>query len=366
MAACFFLILMATPLFAHEKITSESWGVTKNGQPVTLHTLRNANGMEAKITSFGGILVSLTAPDHKGNFANIVLGYDRFEDYEKNSPFFGAITGRYANRLAKGQFTLDGKTYQLATNNGVNHLHGGRRGFDKVNWNVAHSVGSAQGNGLILTYISPDGDEGYPGTLTTTVTYRLRSDNALVITYHATTDQPTIINLTNHSYFNLAGQHTGDILDHELTLFASRYTPTDKGLIPTGEIAPVKGTPLDFTSPHTVGARINEPHPDLIKGIGYDHNFILDDAAEIKATARLKDPKSGRILTVRTSQPAVQFYTGNHLGKNGVPHPHRSGLCLETQGFPDAPNHSSFPSTTLRPGGVYQHITEFQFSAEAP
>ncbi|TLD68499.1 galactose mutarotase [Phragmitibacter flavus] len=347
------------------EITQESWGTTKNGEPVTLHTLRNPNGMEVKITNYGGIIVSLTAPDHQGKFANTVLGYPTFSEYEANNPYFGCITGRYANRIAKGKFTLNGTEYQLATNDGPNHLHGGKFGFDKKIW-AATTEKNDQYAALILTYTSPDGEEGYPGELKCTVTYRLQPDNTLTIAYHATTDKPTVINLTNHTYFNLAGQGQGDILDHQLTLFASRYTPTDDTQIPTGQIAPVKGTPLDFTTPQTVGTRINEPTPDLISGLGYDHNFILDDASEIKKVARLKDPKSGRVLDIRTTLPAVQFYSGNHLGKNGVPHPHRSGLCLETQDYPDSPNQPAFPSTTLLPGDAYDHRTEYQFTAEAP
>lgn len=364
------LVTLAFPIFFTTlpamEIVSEPWGTTKNGEAVTLHTLRNANGMEVKITNYGGIIVSLTAPDHEGNFANVVLGYDTFSQYEANNPFFGCITGRYANRIAKGRFTLQGTEYQLDTNNTPNHLHGGKVGFDKKIWAVTPDLNEEQGNGLILSYTSPDGEEGYPGDLNCKVTYRLRPDNTLSIVYHATTNKPTVLNLTNHTYFNLAGQGNGDILNHELTLFASRYTPTDETQIPTGQIADVKGTPLDFTTPHPVGARINDQHTDLIIGLGYDHNFILDDAAPLKQAARLSDPKSGRVLHVRTTQPAVQLYSGNHLGKNGVPHPHRSGLCLETQAYPDSPNQPAFPTTILLPGETYEQVTEFQFTAKTP
>lgn len=328
--------------------------------------------MEAQITNYGGIIVSLTAPDRDGRFENVVLGFDNFAAYEKQNPFFGCITGRYANRIANSRFTLLGKEYQLTSNHGKHHLHGGTKGFDKQLWNATQKDAQT----LELSHTSPDGEEGYPGSLQTTVTYRLHDDDTLIIEYLAITDQPTIVNLTNHTYFNLTGPGSDTILDHELTLYASHYTPTDEALIPTGDIAPVKDTPLDFTTPHRIGDRIHTAHPDLVKGLGYDHNFILDVDPENQYTcdsklpvsptnaARLKSPKSGRVLHLRTTQPALQLYTGNHLGKNNLPHPQRSGVCLETQHYPDSPNHPHFPTTALLPGQTYHHISHFHFTTE--
>jgi aldose 1-epimerase len=347
-------------------ITDQPWGTTKDGQKVTLYTLTNKAGMEARITNYGGIIVSLTAPDKNGAFKDVVLGFDDLASYETRNPFFGAITGRYANRIAGGKFKLNGTEYPLAVNNGPNHLHGGKVGFDKKVW-IASTLRRPNGVGIELSYTSPDGEEGYPGTLACKVTYLLTNDNALEIEYSATTDKPTVVNLTNHSYFNLAGEGSGTILDHELTLFADNYTPTDDSLIPTGKIESVRGTPLDFTSPKRIGARIGSDFKPLIQGKGYDHNYVINGGSGLKKTARVKDPKSGRVLEVLTTEPGVQLYTGNHLkltGKSGHNYSSRSGFCLETQHFPDSPNKPDFPSVTLLPGDNYQHTCIYKFSAE--
>jgi aldose 1-epimerase len=347
-------------------IHSEPWGKTKDGQQVTLYTLQNRNGMEAKIIDYGGIVVSLTAPDRSGQFADVVLGFDKLSDYETKNPFFGCITGRYANRIANGKFTLDGKSYTLAVNNGPNALHGGKVGFDKKVWR-AETLRRRNGVGLKLSYTSPDGEEGYPGTLDCHVTYLLTNKNALEIEYEATTDKPTIVNLTNHSYFNLAGAGSGSILDHELTVNADAFTPTDDTLIPTGEIRSVAGTPLDFRKPHRIGERIEADFVPLKQGLGYDHNYVLSGGPGLRTAAKAKDPKSGRVLEVLTTEPGVQLYTGNHLkvaGKGGQYYASRHGFCLETQHFPDSPNKPQFPPVVLRPGETYQHTCIFKFSAE--
>lgn len=347
-------------------IDSQNWGRTKSGQSVTLYTLRNGKGMEAKITNYGGIIVSLTAPDKAGQFADVVLGFDSLADYEARNPFFGCITGRYANRIAKGKFTLDGREYTLATNNGPNHLHGGTVGFDKKVWR-ASTVKKSNGVGVEMFYTSPDGEEGYPGTLNCRVAYLLTDDNALEIEYTATTDKPTVVNLTNHSYFNLAGEGSGSILDHKLTINADSYTPTDDTLIPTGTKASVSSTPLDFTRPRRIGDRIEADFTPLKQGKGYDHNYVLNGGSGLKTAARATDPKSGRVLEVLTTEPGVQLYTGNHLnvtGKGGHHYASRHGFCLETQHFPDSPNKPEFPSVVLRPGDSYQHTCVFKFSVE--
>lgn len=341
-----------------------------NGQAVQLYTLQNKHGMVAKITNYGGIVVSLTAPDRSGQFADVVLGFDSLQEYVERNPFFGCITGRYANRIAGGRFSLDGQTYSLATNGGANHIHGGKQGFDKRIWTA-----SPRGKALRLTYLSPDGEEHYPGSLTTEVTYTLTNDNALRIDYQATTDKPTIVNLTNHSYFNLAGLHNEQvdvdaitILNHELTLYADRYTPIDASAIPLGNLAPVAGTPFDFRRPTAIGKRINSNHEQLQRGKGYDHNFVLKtkrDNRLIKA-ARVYDSMSGRVMEVETTEPGIQLYTGNYLngirGKRGESYPRRSALCLETQTFPDSPNQPGFPSPVLRPGEKYRQTTVYRFS----
>lgn len=347
-------------------INSEAWGSTRSGENVTLYTLRNKQGMEAKITNYGGIIVSLTAPDKKGQFADVVLGFDKLSDYESKNPFFGTITGRYANRIAKGKFKLNGTEYNLAVNNGPNHLHGGRVGFDKKVWR-ANSIRRSNGVGVEMFYTSADGEEGYPGKLDCRVAYVLTNDNSLEIEYTATTDKPTIVNLTNHSYFNLAGEGSGSILNHTLKVNADYYTPTDDTLIPTGEKASVVGTPLDFTRPHRIGERIGADFLPLKQGQGYDHNFVISGNSGLRLAARAKDPQSGRVLEVLTTEPGVQLYTGNHLnvtGKKGHHYSSRHGFCLETQHFPDSPNKPQFPSPVLQPGDTYQHTCVFKFSAE--
>ena len=346
-------------------VTKTSFGKTADGAPVDLYTLTNKNGMVAKITNYGAIVTELHVPDRNGNVADVALGFDNLDAYLGGHPFFGAIVGRYGNRIAKGKFSIDGQEYTLATNNGANHLHGGKKGFDKVVWTATR----AGKNAVRLNYVSKDGEEGYPGTLNSTVTYTLTDDNELKIDYEATTDKPTVVNLTNHSYFNLAGDNAGSIHDHWMTINADHYTPVDEGSIPTGEIAPVKGTPFDFTSPHKIGERI-EQTPG--KPNGYDHNYVLNRKPgdkSMKLAARVKEETSGRVMEVWTTEPGVQFYTGNYLdgkltGKQGKPYAMRHGFCLETQHYPDSPNQPSFPSTVLRPGQTYKTSTTYKFSAE--
>ena len=350
-------------------VTQAPFGTAPDGKPVTLYTLTNTSGMEARIMTYGGVIVSLKVPDRTGLIDDVVLGYDSLDGYVKNSPYLGAIVGRYGNRIAKGRFTLDGKTYKLATNNGPNALHGGLRGFDKVVWS-AEPLTEDSVVGLKLSYTSVDGEEGYPGTLQTTVTYRLTPANALSVAYHATTDKATPVNLTQHTYFNLAGAGRSTILDHVLMLTADRYTPVDSTLIPTGEIASVAGTPFDFRTPTPIGARIDQDNPQLKNGGGYDHNFARAvEGAEPSLVARVVEPGLGRVLTVTSTEPGVQFYTGNFLdgkiqGKGGYMYLRRYGFCLETQHYPDSPNHVNFPSTILRPGEEYKSQTVFTFSVE--
>jgi len=348
-------------------ITSEVWG-SHDGKKVELFTIENRNGLKAKITNYGGIVVSLEVPDRNGNFADVVLGFDSLSDYVARNPFFGAITGRYANRIAKGRFTLDGTEYKLAVNNGPNSLHGGKVGFDKKVWS-AKKIYRSNAVGLELAYTSPDGEEGYPGTLKCKVTYLLTNGNELRIEYSATTDKATVINLTNHSYFNLAGEGSGSVLDHHVMINADYFTPTDDNLIPTGEKTGVAGTPMDFTQMHRIGDRIGENFVPLKQGMGYDHNYVLSGGHGLKTAARVKDPKSGRVMTVETTEPAVQFYTSNHMKrmtgcKNGHTYDFRCALCLETQHYPDSPNHPDFPSSVLRPGDTYQQTTVYKFSVE--
>jgi len=343
-------------------INKEAFGTTTNGKKVDLYTLTNANGLEAKITNYGGIVTSLKVPDRNGNFADIVLGYDTLDEYIKKSPYFGAIVGRYGNRIAKGKFTLNGTEYTLAKNNGPNHLHGGIKGFDKVVWN-AEPVQDEMGVSLKLTYLSKDGEEGYPGNLSCTVIYTLTNENELKISYEAETDKPTVINLTHHSYFDLAGYDSGDILGHELMLNADHFTPVDEQLIPTGQIKPVKETPMDFTKPTTIGSRMAQ-----VKG-GYDHNYVLNNSdGSLALAGSVYEPTGGRVMQVYTTEPGIQFYSGNFLdgsikGK-GVIYNKHSGFCLETQHFPDSPNKPNFPSTVLRPGQKYTHLTIYKFSSK--
>jgi aldose 1-epimerase len=346
-------------------IRQEPFGRTPDGQDVELFTFTNAHGMEARVMTYGGILVSLKVPDRDGRLGDVVLGHDSLAGYLRgNTAYFGAIVGRYANRIAAARFTLDGRTYELAANNGPNTLHGGRRGFDqRVWWGMPFQRDGT--TGVTMTYTSPDGEEGYPGALTVRVTYSLTERNELIVDYEATTDRATPVNLTQHSYFNLRGE--GDVLGHVLTIDASRFTPVDAGLIPTGSPAPVEGTPFDFRRPVPIGARIADDDPQLRLSRGYDHNFVLDrPGSALARAARLEEPVSGRTLEVRTTEPGLQFYSGNFLdgsvtGKGGRPYTHRAGLCLETQHFPDSPNRPDFPSTILRPGETLRSQTVFAF-----
>jgi aldose 1-epimerase len=332
-----------------------------------IYILNNANGVEVRTIPYGAIITSIKVPDRSGRLDDVVLGFDTPDDYvAKTHPYFGAIVGRYGNRIAKGQFTLDGTTYKLATNNGPNHLHGGVKGFDKVVWQ-AEPFEREGARGIAYTYVSADGEEGYPGTVTARVSYTLTPSNELVVGYDATTTKATPLNLTQHTYFNLAGDGSGDILGHLMTIDADRFTPVDATLIPTGELAPVEGTPFDFRKPAAVGARIANDHPQLKNGNGYDHTWVLNGTAgQLRHAARVEEPKRGRTLDVSTTEPGVQFYAGNFLdgtitGKSGHVYKRRYGLCLETQHYPDSPNHANFPSTILRPGERYQSKTVFAF-----
>lgn len=349
------------------KIKKEHFGTLTDGRAVALYTLVNDNGLKTTITSYGGIVVSLWVPDRDGTPGDVVLGFDTLDEYIKHNPFFGCLIGRYGNRIGGGRFTLDGVEYVLAQNNGPNHLHGGRQGFDKKLWD-AQAIELPNGPALKLRYVSPDGEEGYPGTLSVEVVYTLTNDNALRMDYRATTDKPTLVNLTNHSYFNLSAGQAETILDHELTLYADHFTPVDATLIPTGELRPVDGTPLDFRTPTRVGARIDANDEQLRFGGGYDHNWVINGPmGQLRPAARLYEPKSGRVMEVWTTEPGVQFYSGNMMppamsGKNGRTYPRRGGLCLETQHYPDSPNKPHFPSTVLRPGETYATTTLYKFS----
>ena len=342
---------------------------TVAGTPVEQFTLTNANGVEVKAITYGGIITSLKTPDRTGALGDIVLGFDSIAGYLGDHPFFGAIIGRYGNRIAKGRFTIDGTEYKLATNNGPNHLHGGNKGFDKVIWKGEPLAEMAGRSAVKFTYTSADGEEGYPGTLNVEVTYTLNNNNELIVDYLAKTDKPTHVNLTQHSYFNLAG--SGDILGHELTIDADRYTPVDATLIPTGELAPVEGTPFDFRKSTAIGARINDAHPQIKNGSGYDHNWVLSRSAEpeLQRAARVVEPKSGRTMDVATTEPGMQFYAGNFLdgkliGKGGQSYGQRAGFCLETQHYPDSPNQKNFPTTLLMPGAEYKSRTVFAFGVQ--
>jgi aldose 1-epimerase len=359
-----FVALMSSTAIA--SITNTPWGKTASGEDVHLFTLTNTAGLTARITNFGGILVSLSTPDKGGQFADIVLGFDSLDPYLKKHPFFGCITGRYANRIGGASFVLDGTTHRITANSGKHHIHGGNFGFDEKVWSPSSRT-LPDGVALDLASTSTAGEEGFPGSLACTVTYTLRNDNSLAIHYHATTDATTVLNLTNHSYFNLAGEGHPTALDHELTIPAETFTPTDDDLIPTGKVASLLGTPLDFTQPRLIGDRIDADFLPLKQGKGYDHNFILPGSG-LKLAARVRHPASGRTMEVRTTEPAVQLYTANHLkgahGKNGHTYPARSAFCLETQHYPDSPNHPNFPSTTLRPGETFHSTTTFIFTAQ--
>lgn len=348
-------------------VSRSPFGTMPDGTPVELFTLTNAGGIEARVTNYGGIIVSLKVPDRAGQFADVVLGYDALDGYLKQNPYFGAIIGRYGNRIGNARFTLDGVTYKLPANNGPNTLHGGIKGFDKVVWQAEPFERDGE-VGLVFRYTSADGEEGFPGRLDTTVTYTLTDRNELAFDYHAVTDKPTHVNLTQHSYFNLAGDGTRDVLAHEVRLNADRYTPVDETLIPTGELAPVEGTPFDFRQSTAIGERINADHPQIRIGRGYDHNFVVNRTGDgLALVARVIEPSSGRTIEVESTEPGVQFYTGNFLdgtitGKNGHVYNKRSGICLETQHYPDSPNQPSFPSTTLNPGETYTSRTVYTFS----
>jgi aldose 1-epimerase len=363
------LLVLSGVLVAHAQatVTKESFGKTADGQNVDLYTLRNAHGVEAKITNYGGIVVSLKVPDRSGKFDDVVLGFNDLDSYLKGHPYFGALIGRYGNRIAKGRFTLNGVEYKLAVNNGENHLHGGIKGFDKVVWTAKESKTSA-GPAVTLNYLSKDGEEGYPGNLNVTVTYTLTNNDELKINYSATTDKDTVINLTHHSYFNLAGEGNGDILNHQVMINANRFVPTDAGSIPTGELRNVAGTPFDFLKLTAIGARINQDEEQLKLGNGYDHTWVINGRpGTMRLAARAFEPTSGRRMEVWTTEPGMQFYTGNFLdgtltGKSGKIYQRRYGFCFETQHYPDSPNHPSFPTTTLKKGATYRSTTVYRFS----
>ncbi|MCL4112218.1 UNVERIFIED_CONTAM: hypothetical protein GTU68_016510 [Idotea baltica] len=345
-----------------------------DGQEVKIFVLTNSSGMTAKVTEYGAILVSIEVADRNGEFADLTHGYDTLEGWLSNTSYFGATVGRFGNRIAQGKFTLDGKEYQLATNNDPGgipcHLHGGVKGFDKVVWK-GEAFKKGKSSGVTLTYVSKDGDEGYPGKLSMKVTYTLNDNNELIWEASATTDAPTVLNLVHHSYWNLSGDPKTSINDHELTLFADHYLPTDAGLIPTGKKEPVKGTPMDFTKAHRIGERVGAEFEALKFGGGYDHAWVLNGEKDggLTRAARLHDPKTGRIMEISTNQPAIQFYGGNFLdgtavGKGKVAYQLRTALCLETEVWPDAPNNPNAPSAVLRPGETYTHKMVHRFSAE--
>jgi len=348
-------------------IKKSAFGKTKDGQAADLYVLTNANGMEAAITNYGGIVVSVKVPDRAGKFDDVVLGFDNLEGYLTNAPYFGALIGRYGNRIGGARFTLEGHEYHLAQNDGHNSLHGGLRGFDKRVWS-ARDVSANGASAIQLSHVSKDGEEGYPGNLTANVTYTLTADNELKIEYSATTDKDTVINLTNHSYFNLAGEGHGDILSHMVTIHADRFTPVDSTLIPTGELQSVAGTPLDFRTPTAIGARIESDNEQMKLGHGYDHNFVLNrTGGGLYLAARVEEASSGRVMEVLTTEPGLQFYTANFLdgtihGKGGRAYARRSAFCMETQHFPDSPNKSRFPSVVLKPGRQYRTATVYRFS----
>ena len=373
----FMLVLFVSAAMVHDaaaakgkqQVRKEAFGKTGDGRPVALYTLTNSKGMEVRAMTYGGIIVSIRVPDKNGKIGDVVLGHDNVDGYLVNPPYFGAIVGRYANRIAGGTFTLDGVKYTLPKNDGPNTLHGGLVGFNKVVWE-AKEFKNSKGVGVAFSYLSKDGEEGFPGNLKVKVTYTLTDENQLMVDYEASTDKATPINLSQHTYFNLAGEGSGDILGHHLMLNADRFTPVDKTLIPTGELAPVQGTPMDFTKPTAIGARINDNYEQLVVGKGYDHNWVINRTGDgLVLAARVHEPTTGRILEVFTTQPGVQFYSGNFLdgsivGKQGHPYKLRNGLCLETQHYPDSPNHPDFPSTILRPGTTFHSQTVFKFSTE--
>jgi aldose 1-epimerase len=352
-------------------INEDAFKGTHKGKPTALYTLKNSSGMVVQITNFGAKIVSIYVPDSNGNFADIVLGFESIEEYIKGNPYFGAICGRYANRIANGKFTIDGKSYQLPINNGPNSLHGGPEGFNNQAFDAKGVVKTKNGSCVEMFYLSKDGEMGYPGNLNVKITYTLSDKNELTLDFEATTDKATHVNICGHSYFNLAGEGNGDILGHELSINAESFTPVSDALIPTGELRPVAGTPMDFTRSKLIGKNINDSYDQLDYGRGYDHNWVLNKkkAGELSLAATCYEAKSGRIMEVHTTQPGVQLYTGNWLdgndkGKGGKAYLMRSGLCLETQNFPDSPNKPGFPSTLLRPGEVYNHTCLYKFSTK--
>lgn len=353
-----------------QMIEKKLFGKLADGREVYEYTLTNVNGMKAKIINYGATVVSLEAPDRNGKFSDVVLGYDNLEGYVADKSYFGAIVGRYGNRIAKGKFTLDGKEYQLSINNDGNQLHGGKEGFNKKIWTVVDAGTTKLGSSISLVYVSKDGEEGFPGTVKLTVNYFLSKENELWINYTGTTDKTTVLNPTHHSYFNLTGDPNNTILDHLVWIDANKFTPVDKNLITIGTFADVKNTPMDFTRPTKVGARINDNYEQLKLGNGYDHNFVLNKHQElIPKIASVFDPSSGRFMEMWTDQPGVQFYSGNFLngkvkGKNGIMYQQRTGLCLEAQHFPDSPNKPNFPSVVLKPGQVYRQATVYKFSVK--
>jgi aldose 1-epimerase len=353
---------------ARTAVIRSVFGTLPDGGVVELYRLSNSKGMQVSVINYGGIITSIQVPDRNGKRADVVLGYDSLGGYVKNPSYFGALVGRYANRVGKAQFTLDGKTYRLAANNDANSLHGGLKGFDKALWK-ATPLEDGSHAGVVLTYTSVDGEEGYPGNLSLRATFTLSESNELSMEYSATTDKPTVINLTHHDYFNLAGEGSGDVLGHRLQLFARRYTPVNAAKLPVGELAPVAGTPLDFVTPRLIGEGINADHEQIRLGGGYDHNFVINPVKNALAlAARVEEPKSGRVLEVRTTEPGVQLYTANHLdgspGKAGHRYAKHGAFCLETQHFPDSPNQASFPTTVLRPGQTFRSQTVYAFSVK--
>lgn len=350
------------------KLKKESFGKLPDGTEVDSYTLSNKNGVEVKITNYGATITSIKTPDRNGKFDDVTLGYDSIDGYLKKNPHMGSLAGRFANRIGKGEFKLNGQTITLAKNNGENHLHGGPNGFFKQIW-TASEFASKDGVAVQMKYLSKDGEENYPGNLDVTVTYTLTDDNELRIDYQATTDKDTIVNLTNHSYFNLAGAGNGDILKHQLKINAKQFTPVDKTMIPTGKIESLAGTPMDFSKLTAIGDRIDQDYEQLVIGKGYDHNYILETKGDLKVQAvEAYEPTTGRVMEVFTDQPGVQLYTGNFLdgsitGKGGKVYPRRSGFCLETQHYPDSPNKSNFPTVILKQGEKYQTTTIFKFSS---
>jgi len=350
-------------------IEKSEYGKTKEDARIDLYTLKNRNGMELKVINYGGRITSLKVPDKEGKLENVVLGFDNIEDYENENPFFGALIGRYGNRIANGKFSLNNEEYKLATNNGENHLHGGVDGFDKVVW-TAETIEAPDKSKLKLTYLSEDGEEGYPGNLEVTVVYTLTKDNELEVLYEANTDKATVLNLTQHAYFNLSGDFSKDILDHKVVIDANTFLPVDNTLIPTGEIREVEGTPFDFTSSKKIGRDISEDNEQLKRGEGYDHCWILNgEKGNMRFVASAYDQDSGRFMEIFSEEPAIQFYTGNFLDGtlpmvNGGVYEHRTGLCLETQHYPNSPNQPEFPSTVLNPGDTYKTKTTFKFSTK--